>query len=105
MNEIYLKDIWLIHEAPQKEYKISFHTHGPHSQPLDIFAREPKELRKWNAYSGKRRDFNRLYALSLVQFYPEGNDIWLFTGIYEYDKKPRRNEKKEIHKTKLRRAL
>ena len=91
MSEIYLKDLWSISKDEQKKYKINFHTWNGHNQPLDIFVSNPNEFHNWNTYAGNRRNFNRQYSLSVTQFYHESNNIWLFTGIYEYLEEPTNN--------------
>jgi len=49
--------------------------------PLDVFVRDKSEWLGWNAWFGKKHEFNRPYILSLIDFYPEKN-IWLFGGIF-----------------------
>ena len=65
-----------------KEYKLHLACYNQSEQPLDVFVRNRSEWEGWNAYRGKKNDFNRRYIYSLIDFYPE-RDIWLFGGIYE----------------------
>ena len=66
------------------DYKLHCAVWNGSTQPLDEFARDPshKSWEGWNRYKGKKNAFNRTYILSLMRFYPEGKDIWLFGGIY-----------------------
>lgn len=66
------------------EHKIHFACWNKRSQPLDVFIRSRNEWQEWNAWRGKRDDFNRRYIFSLIDFYPEPKaNTWLFGGVWE----------------------
>lgn len=53
---------------------------------LDLFLRDKAEWAKMNSPAGvKEGNFKRRYIFSMMQFYPEGKDIWLFGGIFAVD--------------------
>lgn len=79
-NYIKLSNILPINNV--RDYKTHFAIWNGQHHPLDVFARDRNDWHGWNAYKGKRDNFNRRYIFSLINVYSETN-IWLFGGIYE----------------------
>ena len=50
--------------------------------PLDYFAKAPKNWIGWNEWKGNKNDWTREYIFSLIEFYPKANS-WLFGGIFK----------------------
>lgn len=63
------------------EYKLHLACYNGKDQPLDVFVRSREEWKQWNAWRGRKDDFNREYVFSLIDFYHEP-DTWLFGGVY-----------------------
>lgn len=80
MEKIALKDIWPIPDAT--DFKLHFARFNQKREPLDVFARDPQEWRKWQEYRPSRDEFNRPFIFSLMQFYHEP-DAWLFGGVWK----------------------
>jgi hypothetical protein len=62
-------------------YKLHLACWNGEKQPLDVFVRDRTDWDGWNAWRGKRNDFNREFIFALIDFYPE-EDRWLFGGAY-----------------------
>ena len=78
-NEIRLAEIYP--RINPERYKLHLACWNGEKQPLDIFVCDRTEWDGWNAWRGKRDDFNRDFIFSLIDFYPE-EDRWLFGGAY-----------------------
>lgn len=82
---IMLSEIWPI--SSLQSYKVHFARWNGDNQPLEVWARDQDEWRKWQEYRPSRDEFNRPMIFSLAQFYHETNS-WLFTGIYRVLERP-----------------
>ena len=51
-------------------------------EPLDDFVQDKEAWMGWQELKRGNR-FERDYIFSLMRFYPESDDIWLFGGIFE----------------------
>lgn len=76
---IKFKEIFEFHDSDQ--YKVHLASWNGESHPLDVFARDRDEWHDWNRWRDSRDDYNRLYVLSLIDYYSEKN-TWLFGGIF-----------------------
>lgn len=72
----------LIPNLDPSEFKLHCAVWNNVDQPLDVFARSRDEWAGWNAWRGKRNDFNRQFIFSMMNYYQE-DDRWLFGGIFE----------------------
>ena len=77
---IELADLIRCHDLTK--YKVHLASWNGEEHPLDVFVRNREEWARWNAWRGKKDDFNRKYVFSLIEFYPESH-IWLFGGIFQ----------------------
>ena len=81
---IFLKEIWSVEESERYNYKLHLAQSANNYQPLDVYTQEGFDgWQNWQVHRGDVNRFNRNYIFSLMQFYPEGDDIWLFGGIFE----------------------
>lgn len=69
--------------ADPANYKLHCAVWDKKRHPLDVFVDNREEWHGWNRHRPTNNDFNRKYILSLMQFYPESKDTWLFGGIYK----------------------
>ena len=76
---IELCDVWDIQNA--EDYKVHFARNNGDAEPLEVWARSPKEWRRWQETPLKKDDFNLPRIFSLMRFYHEP-DAWLFGGIF-----------------------
>lgn len=81
LMDIALSDIFFIKNT--NEYKIHMACWNGKTQPLDVFIENQKEWKRWNMWRGQNDDFNRKYIFSLINFHYEGQEIWLFGGVYK----------------------
>ena len=87
MNEILLNDILKIPENEINNYKVRFMVNNGHIEPLKIMVENPKELLDWIAWKSDKDDLSRKRVITFVRYYTQGPDQWIFTGIYEINKK------------------
>ena len=83
---IYLSDIWPISEKDQRMYKWHLAQSSHHTkfvEPLDDYLDDPSKWHGWQVGRGKKDRFSRKFICSLMRYYPEGSNIWLFGGIFE----------------------
>ena len=75
------------------EYKIHFAKQSGEKRPLDHFIKDGEIAGKgeksdwwwWQAWreDGQKNRWTRKYIVSFIRVYPEGDDVWLFGGIFE----------------------
>ena len=83
---IYLSEIWQLSREQQFDYKChlaqsSWETDN--EEPLDVFCESKSKWLGWQKWRGKQDRFSRQFVFSVMRFYPEGSDSWLFGGIFE----------------------
>ncbi len=66
-----------------RDYKFHAARWNQIEQPLNAFVRSREDWHGWNKWRGGKDEFNRKYIISFIQFYPDGQETWLFGGIYE----------------------
>ena len=81
-----------IDKEDYKNYKLQMMRKGGTGEPLDVFARDKQEWEKWTKWRGQNDDFNRTYVICFIRFYPEGDDFWLFGGIYEIEGRGKKDD-------------
>lgn len=69
--------------ADPTNYKLHCAVWNGKKQPLNVFVDNREEWHGWNRHRPATNAFNRKYILSLMQFYPESKDTWLFGGVYK----------------------
>ena len=97
---ILLNDIWPIPEQNQRKFKCHLAQSSYKTglvEPLDDYLDDPSKWHGWQIGRGKKDRFSRRFIFSLMRFYPEGSDIWLFGGIFEViERSPRNNYKVQL---------
>jgi len=90
MKEIRLKAIFP--DINKEDFKIHFAKRAYGTEPLDVFAEDFEEWKRWNTSTAFGRNvYNRKYIFSLINFYPEEN-TWLFGGVWEVVSRDFRNK-------------
>ncbi|MDE2919186.1 MAG: GIY-YIG nuclease family protein [Chloroflexota bacterium] len=77
---ILLTDIWPIENV--KDYKVHFARWNGSDQPLDEWVKDRSIWTGWQEFRPTRNEFSRRYIFSLMNFYPDGVQTWLFGGIF-----------------------
>jgi hypothetical protein len=94
-----LNDIFGIQKDDLKKYNVNLPRISPYNQqsnrydeqPLDVFIRNKDDYKKWQEWKGNldengkviKQKFTRDIIISFANMYNDGNDIYLFTGIYK----------------------
>ena len=87
MSEILLNDILKIPENEIKNYKIRFMVNNGYIEPLTIMTQNSNELLDWIAWKSEKDYLSRERVITFVRYYIQSPDQWIFTGIYEVNKK------------------
>ena len=68
---------------------------------------KPKELLNWIAWKSNKDDLSRKRVITFVRYYNKSQAQWIFTGIYEVNKKDNlyKIKKKYQCMSKLRKIL
>lgn len=72
----------ILHLDP-KQYKLHFGFWNGKHHPLDEWVEDPARWVRWQVYRGSKVRWTRRYIFSLMQMYHEGNDRYLFGGVFE----------------------
>ena len=79
---IYLRDMWVVENV--SDYKVHFGRWNKELNPLDEWVIDRSKWIRWQEYRPPtRNEFNRTYIFSLMNFYPEGKNFWLFGGVFQ----------------------
>ena len=87
MSKMLLNDVLRIPENELINYKIRFMLNNGHVEPLTIMTTNPKELLDWIAWKSDNDELSRNRVITFVRYYTVSPDQWIFTGIYEVNKK------------------
>ncbi|MDA8000778.1 MAG: hypothetical protein MPK06_01840 [Alphaproteobacteria bacterium] len=74
------------------DYKVHCATWNGTIHPLDAFAQDPGERKKWNEHPIKRNEFNRKFVILFARYLPE-REHWLFYGVFKVVSRPRQGGK------------